>query len=198
MDPVTTQFAALLDRAQGGDPAATEALLVPHLPALNAVVRLRAGSLKKREAHEDLVQSVCRQVIAGLDAFRGHAPAAFAKWVQAAALNKIAERHAYYRAQKRDTAREVPLAFESRVDEDVLLGSYRAFFTPSRDAAAREEVARLEKAFAELPETYRDVLLMTRLTGVSTAEIAERLGKSQAAVRQLLCRARAKLGRLLR
>ena len=57
MDAVTTQFAALLDRAKNGDPAATEALLLPHLPGLNAVVRLRAGSLKQRETHEDLVRA---------------------------------------------------------------------------------------------------------------------------------------------
>ncbi|MCA8975247.1 MAG: hypothetical protein KDC98_11025, partial [Planctomycetes bacterium] len=55
----------LVDSASHGDPQAVEELLVRHLPRLRAFVRLRSPfALRARESCSDLVQSVCREVIA--------------------------------------------------------------------------------------------------------------------------------------
>lgn len=53
----------------------------------------------------------------------------------------------------------------------------------------RRSAARLEAAISELPPVQRKVVLLSRLAGMSHAEIAERFGKSELAVRTILSRA---------
>jgi RNA polymerase sigma factor (sigma-70 family) len=74
-----------------------------------------------------------------------------------------------------------------------LLACYRAFYTPSQQAAAREELERVEGAFDRLPEQYRQVIVMAKIMGLSRAEIAVELGRTELAVRTLLSRALAQL-----
>ena len=51
----------------------------------------------------------------------------------------------------------------------------------------------MEAALDRIREDYREIILLARVTGLSHREIAEKLGKSEGAVRMLLHRA---LGRL--
>jgi hypothetical protein len=50
-------------------------------------------------------------------------------------------------------------------------------------------VRNLEAAFDELPEHYREVITLSRIAGLSRAEIAAHMGRSEASVRNLLSRA---------
>jgi RNA polymerase sigma factor (sigma-70 family) len=50
-------------------------------------------------------------------------------------------------------------------------------------------VERLLTRLASLPDDYRDAILMAKIEGLSTAEIAERMGKSREAVALLVYRA---------
>ena len=65
-------------------------LLERNMPALQAFIRLRMGNaLSARESSSDVLQSVCRELIAA----RGHVhfdgEAAFRSWLYTAALRKI-------------------------------------------------------------------------------------------------------------
>jgi RNA polymerase sigma-70 factor (ECF subfamily) len=62
---------------------------------------------------------------------------------------------------------------------------------------AREELATLERALAELPEDYRQVILLTRVMNLGHATVAEQMGRSETATRSLLHRALARLARLM-
>jgi len=72
--------------------------------------------------------------------------------------------------------------------------------TPEELLGADDEVARVEEALKDLPPKCRDVLFMSRVEGLTHAEIAEKLGVSRSlvekyAVRALLhCRLRLKSG----
>ena len=55
----------------------------------------------------------------------------------------------------------------------------------------------LERAFAQLPDTYREVALLVGVEGLAPAEAAEVLGLRGDAVRQRLARARAHLATAL-
>ena len=55
----------------------------------------------------------------------------------------------------------------------------------------------MENAFAELPPHYGEVILLSRLLGLSFAEIGKRLGKSENAVKIILSRALARLSLLM-
>jgi RNA polymerase sigma-70 factor (ECF subfamily) len=68
---------------------------------------------------------------------------------------------------------------------------------PDAETDARQRAARVARAFASLPEAYREVLLLSVFEGVPTVDIARILGLREDAVRKRLSRARAELGRLL-
>jgi RNA polymerase sigma-70 factor, ECF subfamily len=173
----------LVARAAQGDLAAVEVLLQRHLAALRAYVRLRSGpSLRAKEATCDIVQSVCRDVLGNLERFQYPGESAFRAWLFLTAQRKIADKAEYWGAQKRDVGREVPL-------DDV----YRTLGSPSAEAMGREALERIESAFDELPEDHREVILLSRVVGLPRDEVAARLGRSEAGVRNLLSRALADL-----
>jgi RNA polymerase sigma-70 factor (ECF subfamily) len=69
--------------------------------------------------------------------------------------------------------------------------------SPFEATAASETERRIEAALAALPATYREVLLLVGVEGLTPAEAASVCGLSPEALRQRLCRARAMLGRRL-
>jgi len=174
----------LVAAAQQGDDAARGELLTRHLPALRAFVRLQSdSSTRQRESASDLVQTVCREVLEGLDAFRWDSAAGFRSWLYTVAHNKVRTRMRFWNA-----ARRSPRAEHAGGDE-LLLRVYGAIDTASQVAIHREEVTRLEEAFAELSEAHRQIILQSRLMGLKHKEIAARMGRSEEAVRSLLSRA---------
>lgn len=180
---------ALLERASTGDGSAVEALLQQHLPGLRAYIRVKAGpQLLALESTSDLAQSVCRDILQHLERFRYDGEGAFRKWLFTTALRKIADRYEYYRAAKRDIGRDA-----STAGDDAILEACRGFYTPSRHAAAREELAKLQTVLQTLDEEKRDVIVLSRIVGLSHAELAAELGKSEVAVRKLLSRALAEV-----
>ena len=166
------------------------------MPALRAYVRLRAGEVVRRqESNSDLVQSVCREVLTHASRFRHPSESAFRRWLFTTALRKIVDRRNYHMSEKRGAGRAVRPAEESA--ERALLEAYSSFCSPSQDASVREEFSRIETAMDELSDEQREVVTLAHLVGLSRAEIAEQLGKSEGAVRMILHRGLARLGVIL-
>lgn len=195
--PSEEELDALNQAAGSGDREAVERLLKAHESELHAFVRLRAGAmLRARESSADLVQSVYREVLEHADRFRHPSEGAFKRWLFTTALRKIKNRHAYYMAGKRDVLRNEM----TPVDDDAakrLLEHYRTFSTPSGTFMAREQLEQVEGAFDSLSDEQREVITLAHMVGLSRAEIAEQMGKSEGAVRVLLHRALAKVSGLL-
>ena len=188
-----------LTRASKGDPRALDELLVEHLPALHAFVRLRAGhAFGGRESCSDLVQSVCREVLADGGDFRFRGETAFKNWLFTAAANKVVDRFRFHHRERRDAKREV--AGDALGDEPgliELLATYRSVGTPSQVLQQREQVERIEAAFAELPEAQQQAIGLSRIAGMTYAEIAAETGRTEVAVRGLVARGLIKLAALL-
>jgi RNA polymerase sigma-70 factor (ECF subfamily) len=53
----------------------------------------------------------------------------------------------------------------------------------------KEDLAELERAIDQLKPEYREVIILTKIEGLSYKEISERLDKSHDAVRKLVSRA---------
>ena len=188
----------LYKRAQRKDTQAVASLLERHLPGLRAFVHLRAGAfVRRQEEVSDICQSACREVLCDVDHHEWEDETHFKRWLYMEAMRKILGRNRYWRAGKRDPARLAPAAGaegESGVD---VQGLYESVLSPSRLLVQKEEFERLEAAFEELPEDYREVIVQFRLLGMSHAEIAEQMGRSENAVRLLLSRALARLATLV-
>lgn len=188
--------AKLLQSMSQGDAVAMDQLLERNLPGLRAYIRLNAGQLvRAKESCSDLVQSVCREVLQDAEAFEYQGEAAFRQWLYTAALRKVMDKHRFYKQKKRDAAKEVAAGTESSPGE--VLDAYGGFYTPSHDAAVKEELERVEKAFDELPEDYRKVITLSRIVGLPHKEIAEQMGKTEVATRHLLARAMARLSSIM-
>ncbi|MFK7742963.1 MAG: RNA polymerase sigma factor [Planctomycetota bacterium] len=186
---MTDETGRLVQSATAGNSVAIDGLLSRYLPELHAFVRLRAGAaILGRETDEDLVQSVCREVLQDMDQFEYRGEKAFKKWLYLTAQNKLTDRARYYRSQKRDVAREERIATRP----DVYSG-YRALLSPSSAAVQQEEIAALEGAFDRLPEEYRRVITLAKILGMDSQELAQEFGRSVPATRMLLHRALARL-----
>jgi RNA polymerase sigma-70 factor (ECF subfamily) len=96
----------------------------------------------------------------------------------------------HHHAARRDVAREVA---GGGTDGDTTYGLYYTRITPSRVAMGRESMAAFEAAFDRLNDDHREVITLTRIVGLSHAEAAQEMGRSEDAVRVLLQRALARL-----
>lgn len=179
----------LVRRAQSGDRDAVDALLRRHLGALEAYVRLRVGrAFGGREGVSDVVQSTCRDLLERMDGFRHGGDQAFRHWLYATAARKIADRFAFHAAERRDAARELAAGASAALDR-----AFGELASPSQQAIGTEFLERLEAAFEALADDEREVVLLSRVAGLSRAEVASALGRSEAGTRNLLHRALIKL-----
>lgn len=166
--------------------------LVEHVGALHAYVRLRlGGALRSREESLDIAQSVVREALADVDRFRGD-DRQMRAWILVRAENKIRDRARFWARDRRSSGAE-----EGNVDDAAVHAAVGSLLTPSRVASGREELARLERAFAELDEDQRRVILLVRVAGLSHAEVAAQIGRTELATRSLLSRALARLSVLM-
>ena len=191
-----TRLAEPVRAARDGDRHALEQLVTLHTGPLAAFVRARAGDLvREQESVDDLVQSVCREALSDLSRIEYRGDREFRSWLFLLATRKILDRKKFYRRERRDIGRvaALPDAGVSR-----LLDAYGTVATPSRIASAREELARIENAIGELPEPQRDAVLYVKLLGIPYADVAERLGRSESAVRGLVARGLTELAERLR
>ncbi|MEM7309144.1 MAG: sigma-70 family RNA polymerase sigma factor [Planctomycetota bacterium] len=186
--PDDTQLLAQL--ASEGDETALALLIERHLPGLRAFVRARLGpELRAQESTSDLVQSTCREILGARERFQHPSPGAFRSWLFTTAARKVTERLRHARAVKRDAGAALRVGADSGAAESRLLAVYGRFSSPSHRAALADEVARIEGALDRLSDEQRDVVLMAHVVELPRAEIAERLGKSEVAVRSILHRA---------
>ena len=182
----------LARQAAQGDEQAMAQLLAKLLPSVRAFVRAHMGpQLRARESMSDVVQSVCRELLDARTPFEFRGEERFRAWLFTAALNKLNDKRSFHGQQRRDVRREDPHADEaSRLVASLL--------TPSVDAIGKETAEALQAALAALSEEHREVVTMARIVGLPHRVIAEVLGRSEIAVRQLLVRALLRLATELR
>lgn len=180
----------LIQLAQRGDALAVDELMRRHLAVLRAFVRAKTGpELRQREADSDLVQTVCREALRSLQDYQWRGEGSFRLWLFSVALHKLRNKHHFYHAERRDLRRERGDAAENHE----LAAAYGHVTTPSQHAIARELVERVEAALDRLEPAHRDVIVLSRIVGLSHKEIGAHLGKSAGAVRATLNRALARL-----
>ena len=193
MSAVTDSTTVCLRRALAGDLEARAELMTRHTERLRAFVRPRLGArLRARESSQDVVQSVLGDAWAGFESLpndpRRFERSGFLRWLLRAADRKLKTRGRFWSRLRRTPKREEPNG-SGRLDK-LTVGSLE---TPSMALTTREELARIEAAFASLPEDWRDVVAMVRMQGLSHGEVARRLGRTESATRTVLSRALARM-----
>jgi RNA polymerase sigma-70 factor (ECF subfamily) len=193
LQTVPFDTAKLFAAATGGDRASLGTLLATYLPQLHAFVHARLGpGLEPRESSMDVVQSVCRQILATRPAAEFDGEEHFRAWLFTCALNKVREKVRFHRLEKRDVGRE------ERAGEHDPMSTLALLLTPSQEAVGKETADALGASLAALSEEHREVIALARLAELPHAVIAEVMGRSEPAVRQLLARALLRLTQELR
>ncbi len=173
------------------DDGARLAALEPRLRLL--CVHLAGPAVRARVPVEDLVQEVYLRAVAA----PGGLPAAepgerrLARWLTRIARHAVIDAARAIRAARRDgNVRPLARADWSRSGA----GSSR-FAAPAPGPATRAADAELgertARAFAALTGEHRRVIGLRQLEGLSAAEAAQRMGRSEAAVHSLYRRALA-------
>jgi RNA polymerase sigma-70 factor (ECF subfamily) len=197
-DPDTEQ---LIERAEHGDLAAQEQLLVRHRKRLRQMIALRMDRrLAARLDPSDVVQETLAEAVQQLSDYFRNRPLPFYPWLRQLACDRLAELHRrHIQAGKRTVTREqrwTPLL----PDESVLELAGRLLARGSSPSARlrRQEVCdRVQAALAQLAEHDREVLVLRHLEQLSTREIAAVLGITEGAVYARHLRALERLRTLL-
>ncbi|MFK7739039.1 MAG: RNA polymerase sigma factor [Planctomycetota bacterium] len=174
------------------DANSIEGLFARNLPMLVAYLRARVGrALAERESVHDLAQSVCREVLTDRAQLEFDNDESFRAYLFLQASRKIIDRSRYHRAAMRNAGQ----ANQSLEDNDSsgLLATCMQLVTPSRAAASREQLSRVEAAIQELPERQSEAVMLSRIAGISYAEIARQMQSTEASVRGLTARGLATL-----
>jgi len=178
--------AAVLDdlvrRTQRGELAAFNSLVLRYQDALYSLV---ARMLTDRAAAEDVTQEAFVAAWRNIGTFRG---GSFRAWLFTIAANRARDelrRRVRRPTTSLDAARDDP----DRADLD----------PPDRDptpegvAEQTEMRAALEVALRELPDDWREVVVLSDIHGLDYAEIAQATGVAVGTVKSRLSRARARL-----
>jgi RNA polymerase sigma-70 factor (ECF subfamily) len=186
----------LIILARDGDKSALNQLYSVYAERVRWLVRFRMGKeLRSKLESMDVVQEILAHALNGLDDFTYKNEGDFVRWLTKIAENELRGSLKKLHAGKRDIRKEIRLGnmrFSTGTGFTGIPGPIRTT-TPSVIMSRKEELDKLEKAIDELKPEYREVIILTKIDGLSYKEIAGRLGKSSDAVRKLVSRAMAEL-----
>ena len=189
VDQKTQHLVAL---AQDGGESALNQLCKVYGPRVLWIIRLRMGAeLRSKLESMDLVQDVLMSALKDLGTFTYKTEGDFLRWLSRIAENRLRNQLQRLHANKRDIRKEVQLNGYRPTVEDSFVAALDAVdtTTPSAIMSKREDLDKLAKAIDVLKPEYRQVIVLTKIEGLSYKEIGERLGKSSEAVRKLVSRA---------
>jgi RNA polymerase sigma-70 factor (ECF subfamily) len=154
--------------------------------------------LRARVSPSDIVQESFFEAHRDFAEFRGKSISEFVVWLRRIVVNnilRVVEQHVL--TEKRDVRREVSLdELGRRLEQSTArLETLLAIQTdsPSSCAARHEDELLLADTLAQLPDDYRDVIVLRHIEGLPFEEVARRMDRSAGAVRMLWLRALKKM-----
>ncbi|MBW1851421.1 MAG: sigma-70 family RNA polymerase sigma factor [Deltaproteobacteria bacterium] len=189
VDQKTQHLVAL---AQDGGESALNQLCKVYGPRVLWIIRLRMGrEIRSKLESMDLVQDALMSALKDLGTFKYKTEGDFLRWLSRIAENRLRNQLQRLHANKRDIRKEVQLNDYRPTVEDSFVAALDIVdtTTPSAIMSKREDLDKLAKAIDVLKPEYRQVIVLTKIDGLSYKEIGEKLGKSSEAVRKLVSRA---------
>lgn len=181
------EIAELVRRAQGGELAAFNSLVLRHQ---DAAYSLAFRFLRSRESAEDVTQEAFLRAFHRLETFRGER---FRSWLLRIVANAARDE---LRRRKRRPQRSLD---EARDDPDApSIDPIEPRPGPAAVAEQTDLRRVLDAALAQLPEEWRLVVLLSDVHGLAYDEVAAAAGVPLGTVKSRLSRARARLREILR
>lgn len=186
----------LIPRAVSGDSVATQELLLLHYDRL--AIRLSAAlpsDLQGTLSVEDVLQEAFSDALGRISAFESRGEGAFFAWLATIADHRLLDLIRAARAIKRGGGWSPVAAAGSETSTvgDLLALLAADDHTPSRSIAGHEAAAAVQSAIDGLKDEYRNVLRLRYFDGLSVADTAARMGRTEPAIHMLCHRAVAQL-----
>ena len=183
------ELAGLVDAARGGDRSAFEALVrATSADTYTLAFRLTGND----EDARDVVQETYLRAYKGIGKFRGDAQ--FSTWLYRVTANAALMR---MRSERRRRATSLEDANPEQDGMPLVPAGGEWAERADKRMENHQLNLRLEKALAELPHGYREVVIEHYIEGRPLQGVADNLGTTESAVRSRLHRARASLRRML-
>jgi RNA polymerase sigma-70 factor (ECF subfamily) len=186
--------ADLLARAQAGDQGAFGALCSRYEARLRRRVERRLSSgVRRRVAASDIIQEANMVAFDQIAGFEDRGEGSFGRW-----LGRIVDLKAQQLVRHHaGTAKRAVSAEVTRAQRGTMGALRGRSASPSQVAMGAELREAAKRAVARLPQNYRQVIELIQGEGLTTAEAAERLGRTTDSIKGLYSRALARLAREL-
>lgn len=193
--PALAESLDLLRRGQQGDRAALDALVTRYHDRVRRIVSIRMGAQFRGLLDSlDLAQDTWVAALRALPDFEPRGHGSIIRWLARIAENQVLDAADRVHAARRDRRREQAAGEGTLEALPPAPGP-----TPSEDASRRELRAAYDACVAELPEAWREVVLLRDYALLDWPEIGEQLGRPGArAAQELYRRAQLRLGETLR
>lgn len=181
----------LVERMNAGDAEALATYVQSVRLQMLAFIQRRLGmGLGRKIEAEDILQEVSAEAVRALPQTKLSPTSAFS-WLCQIAEHQIIDAHRhFFEAQKRDAGREVPLQAAAGDQErggliDLLVVSMTS---PSKAFSRNVRELRLQVALEELLPEQQEVLRLRYVENLPTKQIAERINKTDGALRVMISR----------
>jgi RNA polymerase sigma-70 factor (ECF subfamily) len=184
----------------GGEAQFIERLQAGEAAAFDRLVQERSGDIyallyrltEDREEARDLTQETFLRIFQSIDRFRGDAD--LKTWIYRIALNQARNRWRWWRRRRRDDT--VSIDATDSGDEQPLSSRLRdAGIDPEQETLMREREESLRGALRTLGRSYREVVILRDVEGLTYEEISAALEISIGTVKSRLSRGRQDLRR---
>ncbi len=195
-DKLANRTQQLVALAKEGNDSALNQLFNVYGERVHWIVRLRMGKeLRSKLESMDLVQDVLFSALRDLGDFTYKDEGDFLRWLSKIAENRLRDNVDKLHTDKRDIRKEVRLDNHGPTTGGRFFGVRGPIdaTTPSVIMSRKEDLDELAKAMDQMKPEYKEVIVLTKIEGLSYKEISDRLGKSSEAVRKLVSRAMAVL-----
>ena len=186
----------LLDEARVGNEVALGKLFETYSNYLTLLARVQIGRrLQGKADAADIVQETFMEAHRQFPRFRGTSEPELTAWLRRLLAGQIALLIRQFIGTK---ARDIRLEQNLHADVDQSFQAMDASLaasitTPSMRASRREQALVLSDALNRLQDSYREVIILRNLEGLSFSEVAARMGKTEDSVQKLWVRALAAL-----
>ncbi|MGD9855350.1 MAG: sigma-70 family RNA polymerase sigma factor [Planctomycetaceae bacterium] len=189
-------WALLWPLVQSGDRSALGELLGRYRNYLVLLARIQVRKrLQGKVADSDIVQQTLLEAHRDLEQFRGESEQEFVTWLQRLLETNVANqmRH-FHGTQRRSPRLERGLQTEFNHSSPAI---DRALFareeSPSQHAVRHERGVLVADALSTLPTDYREAIIGRHFEGLTFAELAERMGRTEDSVQKLWVRGLAQM-----
>ncbi|HTS18289.1 MAG TPA: sigma-70 family RNA polymerase sigma factor [Verrucomicrobiae bacterium] len=177
----------LLLRCRAGDETAFEDLVLRHQQrAFNVAFQI----LRDREDATEVAQDAFVRIYRSVSDFRGECE--FTTWLHQIVLNLARNKHRWWKRRGRHASVSLDATRELE-DGDAPMQMAVSGDAPDVETVKAEFVERLSREMEELPQKFREVLVLRNAEGLSYEQIAKVLDCSIGTVKSRIARAREML-----